>query len=95
MTQAQFESWLKTTLGFVAGVAVAKGWISDSTATALTGVAIALVPLVWGYLRNTVLAQVKQTSSLPDVEKVVLKSSVQNGLAAAAADPSQPKIVKQ
>jgi hypothetical protein len=95
MTQAQFASWLKTTLGFAAGIAVAKGWISASAGEGLIGVALAVVPLVWGFLGNTVLAQVQQTSALEDVQKVVLKPSVGDGLAAAAADPSQPKIVKQ
>jgi hypothetical protein len=94
MTQEQFLSWLKTTLGFVAGVAVAKGYISDQGATAIIGAVIAVVPLVWGFIANTKLAQIKTTAALPEVSSVVIKPSATNGIAAAAADPLQPKIVK-
>jgi hypothetical protein len=37
----------------------------------------------------------KATAAVPGVEKVVIKSSAGNGLAAAAADPAQPKITKE
>ena len=95
MNQEQFISWLKTTLGFVSGVVVANGYISESAATAITGAAIAIAPLVWGFLSNTKLAQIKQAASLPEVSSVVIKPSATNGIAAAASDPAQPKIVKQ
>jgi hypothetical protein len=94
MNQEQFISWLKTTLGFIAGFVVAKGYISESAATAISGAVIAIAPLVWGYVSNTKFAQIKQASTLPEVARVVLKSDVGNDLAAAAADPAQPKITK-
>ena len=95
MNQEQFLSWVKTTLGFAAGYFVARGYVSESTAEALVGAAVALVPLVWGLLAHTKLAQIKQAASLPEVSSVVIKPSATNGIAAAASDPTQPKIVKQ
>lgn len=94
MTQAQFESWVKTTLGIIGSVATTYGVGNSNVWAMVSGVAIALIPFVWGYLGNTKLAQVQQISQLPEVEKVVLKPSAGNGLAIAAADPSQPKITK-
>lgn len=95
ITQAQFASWAKTSLGIIGSAAVTHGIGNASVWEALSGVVVALIPYAWGWAANTLLAQVKQTSSLPEVKQVVLKSSAGNGLAAAAADPAQPKIVKE
>lgn len=92
MNQEQFTSWIKTTLGVVGGVATTYGVGTSSVWMGITGVAVTLAPLAWGYLSNTHLAQVQRAAAIPDVAKVVMKSSATNGLAAAAADPRQPKI---
>lgn len=94
MTQEQFLSWLKTTMGFAAGYLVAKGYITESIATAISGATIAVAPLVWGYLSNTKLALIKNVSNMPEVKSVVIAPTTGNGIAAAAADPAQPKITK-
>lgn len=94
-TQAQFTTWVQTTLGFIAGWAAGKGYGDASLWTALTGIVMAVVPLVWGYLANTKLAQVKQAAALPEVAAVVIKPSATNGIANAASDPDQPKIQAQ
>jgi hypothetical protein len=95
ITQAQVFSWLKTALGIVGSSLATSGVVNAATWQIITGVVVALFPLVWGYFANTILAQVKSTSALLDVDKVVLKTSAGGGLATAAADPNQPKIVKQ
>jgi hypothetical protein len=94
-TQAQFTTWIQTTLGFIAGWAAGKGYGDANLWAGITSIVVAAVPLVWGFISNTKLAQVKQAAALPEVAAVVIKSSATNGVAAAAADPTQPKIKAQ
>lgn len=94
-TQAQVESLVKTLFGFVAGWAITKGYGDANLWTALSGIVIGLVPVVWGLVRNTKLSQIQQTAALPEVERVVIKTNAPNGVGAAAADPKQPKIQSQ
>lgn len=94
MTQEQFLNWVKTTIALFGGLLISKGKTDESTVQLVTGVVIAVVPFVWGWLANTKLAQIKKAANLDEVEKVVIRPSTGNGIAAAAADPAQPKITK-
>jgi hypothetical protein len=95
MTQEQFLSWLKTTMGLIAGIAGSYGVGNANIWAMISAIVIGIAPYVWGYIANTKLAQIQKAAALPEVSSVVIKPLATNGIAAAAADPTQPKIVKQ
>jgi len=39
------------------GFAVGKGWLDNDTATAITTIAVILVPFVWGQMKTRTLAK--------------------------------------
>lgn len=102
--QEQFLSWVKTTLGLISGILGAAGVSTGTWWVTVSAVVLAVAPYLWGWLSNTKLAQIKQAETLPDAAKVViaanvpgvsqvlLKPTVSNGLAEAAADPGLPKV---
>lgn len=45
----EIQGQIRHTLTFLAGLAVARGWIDGETAVAIVGVAIAIVGLVWSW----------------------------------------------
>ena len=49
MSQEQFLGVLRHVLTTAAGMAVAKGYLDDSSATAIVGGVIALLGVVWSY----------------------------------------------
>lgn len=49
MNQDQFLGVLRHILTTVAGMAVAKGYLDDSSATAIVGGVIAILGVVWSY----------------------------------------------
>lgn len=95
MNQSQFTSFLKTLIGFAAGFISAKGWVSADTATAIAGALMAFVPLAWGWFSHTDLANIQTAAATPEVSTIAIKPTATDGIAAAASDPTQPKIVHQ
>lgn len=93
-TQMQFSDWVKTTIAGIAGWAIGHGYGDANLWALIGGVAMLLVPYAWGWVSGTKLAQVQKVAAMPEVASVVIKPSTGNGIAAAAADPSQPKITK-
>lgn len=93
MNQDQFMSWFRTTLGGVATLAVEHGIVNGQTATAITGVVVGLVPLLWGYFVHTDSGKLAAVEALPGVEKIITGPDATDGVAAATADRDRPKVV--
>lgn len=92
--------WVRSGVGVAFVAAVAKwpilgSYIDPSTQTQLAAVVATLVVGVWQQLTKTDNAKVKAAAALPGVAQVVVKKTATDGVAAAAADPAQPKVVTQ
>lgn len=95
MSQDQFLSWVRTTIAGISGWAIGKGYGDASLWTMISGMAVLIVPYVWGALAHTDSAKLAAVEALPDVRKVVVTASATDGVQEAAADPSRPKVVTQ
>lgn len=95
MNQDQFLSWLRTTLGGIGALAVQYGLTNSNTATWITGALVAIAPFVWGYFVHTDSAKLAAVEALPGVEKIVTAPNAADGVAAATADRSRPKVVAE
>lgn len=93
MNQAQFTSWVKTTLGFLSGVAVPYGIGTSNGWVTATGIAVGIAPYVWGYIAHTALANAETAAATPGVT-VKVGPDAPASLQAAAADPAVPAITK-
>jgi hypothetical protein len=85
--------------GPVGALLVARGMSADQVtalSTSIITICGALPPIiaaVWGAFAHTDEAKVAAAAALPGVAAVVVKVSASDGVAAAAADPTQPKVV--
>src|SRR5260221_5433631 len=71
------------------------GVLDPATQNALGVAAAGLVVGIWSYFTKTDSAKIAAVAALPDVAKIVVKPNATNGVASAAADPNQPKVVTQ
>ncbi len=62
---------------------------------AVVGVASIVGPGLVGALSHTDAGKIAAAAALPDVAKIEVKPTATDGVAAAAADPAQPKVVTQ
>lgn len=104
MNQQQLLDWLKSTIVLIGSAAATHGIGNSDWWSATAGVAVTVAPFVWGWIRNTLENRIKRAETLPDaakvaiaanvpgVSQVLLKPTVSNGLAEAAADPGLPKV---
>jgi hypothetical protein len=95
MNYDQLMGMLRVVVPVGLGFVTSKGWIPAGAAgdvgTAVLGVGAA----VWSYYAHTDSAKIKAVESLPDVAKIIVKATAQNGVADAAADRTRPKVVTQ
>ena len=72
--------------------AAGRGWISESSAGEIGAAIITLGAAAWSASTNTQAAAIVTAAAIPDVTKIIVKTTSTDGVAAAAADPAQPKI---
>lgn len=80
-------------ISFGGGYAVGHGWITADQVTLFSGIAAAVIPLVWTYFAHTDAAKVK-AAAVPGVE-IVVQSNASDAVKEVADDPAQPTIVRQ
>src|ERR1039458_8898571 len=73
--------------------AAGRGWISAGEAGEISAAIITLGAAAWSATTNTDAAHLSTVAALPGVAAVVVKISASDGTAAAAADPTQPKVI--
>src|ERR1017187_7858282 len=80
------------------GIAIAKwpalGTVLDPTTQAALGLAVSgAVVGIWSQLTKTDAAKIAAVTAMPDVKQIVVSKYAVDGVAVAAADPAQPKVV--
>ena len=73
--------------------AAGRGWISASSAGEIGAAIITLGAAAWSASTNTDAASVATVAAIPSIAKILVKPSATDGVAAAVADPAQPKVV--
>ena len=73
--------------------AAGRGWISAGEAGEISAAIITLGMAAWSATTNTDAAHVATVAALSGVAAVVTKISASDGVAAAAADPTQTKVI--
>ena len=91
MNWEQVKNNVQILLGALSGFMVGKGWVDQSTATALIGVLMAVGPLIWGIIENTKAKMVAKVDSMDGVAGVLTKATTE-GVALANSVPS-PTVV--
>jgi hypothetical protein len=91
--QDQAKSAARTALTALLGFAAGRKWLGEDTVALLGTLAPIAWPFIWGLLAHSDKAKVEAAAALPDVDKVVVKPTATNGVAAAVADPNLPKVV--
>lgn len=86
MNSDQVLSAVRSIVAFLAGLAVAKGWIGADQVTTITAAAVALVPVIWGIYSHSKANKIASVTALPEVQAVVTTSQKQ-------ADAGGPKVV--
>ncbi len=94
MNQDQFMSLLRTGLAVAGGFALAHG-VNDQLWGLLSGAALALAPLFWGYFAHTTDAKMASVEALRGVESITVKPSAPDDLRAMVLDPERPKVLPQ
>jgi hypothetical protein len=89
--------WARAGTAALLGIAIAK-WpalssVLDPTTQAALGLAMSgAVVGIWSQLTKTDTAKIAAVTALPGVTKIIVSPSATDGVAAAAADPTQPKV---
>ena len=86
MNQDQLLGVVRTILAAVGGWAVGKGYFDSQTWIEITGIVVAIVPLVWTLIVHTEQSKLASVESLPNVVKIVTTDQ-------KTADASGPKVV--
>ena len=93
MNQDQFLGIIRAILPAGIAYIVGKGWVSSGAATDLGAAIIAVTSAAWSYTAHTDGAKLAAVTALPDVRKIIVASSpVNQAVAQASVDNSQPKI---
>lgn len=71
MNWEQVKNNVQILLGAVSGFMVGKGWMDQSTGTALIGIFMAAGPLIWGIIENTKAKMVQKVNNMPEVAGVI------------------------
>jgi hypothetical protein len=85
--------------GPVGALLVARGMSAEDVTVLSTsiiticGAVPPVVAAVWGAFAHTNASKIASVTALPGVAAVVVKLSADDGVAAAAADPTQPKVL--
>ena len=97
MNSDQAMSLLRTLLQIAGTSIVAHGTlgINGTMWEQISGAVIMVAPVVWSMFAHTDTAKIASVTAMPDVAQIVVKANAVDGAATAAADPNQPKVVKQ
>lgn len=99
LNQSQVMGILRAVVPAAIAYAVGRGWIPSADSAGITNAILTLATAfgaaVWSSAAHTDNAIIKEASANPQIAQIVVKSSAVDGTAAAAADPSLPKVVKQ
>lgn len=85
-------SWITTGIGLAGSAAATKGIIDQSTATAITGMAATLVPLIWGLFIHRDSKVVETASQVQGVQPIKIAPDAPAALQQLAADPNIPSV---
>lgn len=91
--QEQVAAAVRWLVGVFGASAVQRGWIDNNQVVMLTGVAVALVPLVLSLLQKTLAARTKSVAAISGVTVVVTPDAPES-IKKLADSPSQPDILK-
>ncbi len=92
MNQDQVLSGARSIVAILGGYAIGRGWITTDQLTLITGVVVAIIPLMLGIRANTNSAKMASVEAMPDVQKIVVYPSANGSVADAAHDPTRPKV---
>ena len=73
--------------------AAGRGWISAGEAGEISAAIITLGMAAWSASTNTDAAKIVSVTAMPGIAQILVKPSADDGAAAAANDPAQPKVV--
>ena len=92
---AQLLSLLRTVLSVVGTLVVAHGSLGINGAMweQISGAVLMLAPIVWSMYVHTDGQKIAAVTAMPGVAQIIVKTSADDGAAAAAADPTQPKVI--
>jgi hypothetical protein len=97
MNQDQLLSLLRTLLQVIGTAVVTHGTLGINGAMweQISGAIIIIAPTIWSMYAHTDKANLAKVTAMPDVTQVVVKSTATDGVADAANDPTQTKVVTQ
>ena len=81
--------------GFVAAIAkwpILGAYVDPAVQVQIAAVAASIIVGAWSQLTKTDDAKLRAVEAMPDVANVRIKPTATDGAAAAAADPSRPKV---
>ena|ERR1700733_11172491 len=87
LNQDQALSLLRQVLGIVGTTVVAQGYMTNNMWALWSGLATAILPLVWAYIANRQKNKISMVANMANVQYVVMKAP-----ADAMAHPS-PKVI--
>ena len=95
MNQDQFMGVVRALIALGSGYLVGHGYQSQGDAELLTGVVLAIAPLVWTMIAHRDAGLVASVMALPDESKVVVAASIPDAakISLAAAVPDVAQIV--
>jgi hypothetical protein len=93
MNQNQIAGIARALVPAIIAYAVGRGWLTESSAASVGAAIIALISAGWSFQAHTDASAIKTVTAMPDVKAIVAEPNPQNGIAAAVADPAQPKVV--
>jgi hypothetical protein len=95
MNQDQLLSLLRTVLQVAGTAIVAHGTLGINGAMweQISGGVLMLAPVLWSMYVHTDGQKIAAVTAMPGIAQIIVKTSADDGAAAAAADPTQPKVV--
>ena len=93
MNQNQITGLARALVPALIAYVVGKGWLSQSSAADVSAAIIALLAAGWSVQTHTDSNAIKTVAAMPDVRAIVAQPNPQDGMAAAIADQTQPKVV--
>ena len=79
-------------VAMIGGFAVGKGWITSDQVVLFSGLAAAIIPLVYSFLANTQKQQIKTVEAMPGVTKILTNAQATPTLEAMAQSDAHPKV---
>lgn len=92
MNQDQLLSFVRTAMGALSAIALTHGIGTSSIWELITGMVLAVAPLLWGYFAHSDSAKLAAVEALPGVQNITVHASAGDGVMAAALDLTRPKV---